>query len=93
MFRGERVKIHPVSLSVAASRTDSGQGRAPATPEPTPEALVPGEVAATKRAVRAGTASGDVVLGQVQPQGKRPMDAADWARGVRLEPGEKFADE
>ena len=93
MFRGERVKIHPVSLSPAAPRTDSGQVRAPATPESTPEALVPGELAATKRAVRAGTASGDVILGQVQPQGKRPMDAADWARGVRLEPGEKFADE
>ena len=89
MFRGERVKIHPVSLSVATDLTDGGKGLALVTPE----ALVPGEVAATKRAVRAGTASGDVVLGLVQPQGKKPMGAADWARGVRLEPGEKFADE
>ena len=59
----------------------------------TPEVLAPGEVAATKRAVRVGTASGAVRLGTVQPQGKKPMAAADWARGVRIEPGEKFADE
>jgi methionyl-tRNA formyltransferase len=55
--------------------------------------LAPGELAATKRAVRVGTATGAILLGTVQPQGKRPMDAADWARGIRLQPGEKFADE
>jgi methionyl-tRNA formyltransferase len=26
----------------------------------------------------------------VQPEGKRPMDAADWARGFRPEPGERL---
>jgi methionyl-tRNA formyltransferase len=57
-----------------------------------PGVIAPGEVAATKRAVLVGTASGAVRLGVVQPQGKRPMAAADWARGVRIEPGEKFAD-
>ncbi|MEU0064097.1 hypothetical protein ABZ085_12500, partial [Streptomyces albidoflavus] len=26
----------------------------------------------------------------VQPQGKKPMRAADWARGVRIAPGESL---
>jgi methionyl-tRNA formyltransferase len=82
-FRGERLKIHPVALATNVIDGEVG----------TPEVLAPGEVAATKRAVRVGTASDAVLLGEVQPQGKRPMDGADWARGVRIEPGEKFADE
>lgn len=46
--------------------------------------LGPGELAATKRDVVVGTASGPVRLGTVQPPGKRAMPAADWARGARL---------
>jgi methionyl-tRNA formyltransferase len=34
--------------------------------------------------VLVGTASTAVRLGSVQPPGKRPMPAADWARGARL---------
>jgi methionyl-tRNA formyltransferase len=30
------------------------------------------------------------VLGDVQPPGKRMMPAADWARGARISPGERF---
>ncbi len=90
-FRGERLKIHPVTLVADAPVINSGEV---VTHEAeTPEVLAPGEVAATKRAVRVGTASGAVLLGTVQPQGKRPMDAPDWARGVRLERGERFAHE
>jgi methionyl-tRNA formyltransferase len=84
MFRGERLKIHPVAQAVDAEVVDRGG---------ITEVLAPGEVAATKRAVRVGTASGVLQLGAVQPHGKRPMSAADWARGVRMEHGEKFADE
>jgi methionyl-tRNA formyltransferase len=91
-FRGDRLKIHPVTLApLAPDALD-----APVIDGDeviTPQVLAVGEVAATKRAVRVGTASGVVLLGAVQPQGKKPMDAADWARGVRIEPGEKFADE
>ena len=83
-FRGERIKIHPVTVAADASVTPSE--------DPTAAVLAPGEVSATKRAVRIGTASGVVVFGAVQPPGKKPMDAADWARGVRIEQGEKFAD-
>lgn len=38
--------------------------------------------------VRVGTATTPVTLTTVQPEGKPPMDAAAWARGVRLTAGE-----
>lgn len=50
--------------------------------------LAVGELAVSKNAVRVGTGSHEVELGEVQPQGKKPMRAADWARGVRIESGE-----
>ncbi len=37
-----------------------------------------------------GTATHAVRLGEVRPEGKGPMAAADWLRGLRLEPGERF---
>ena len=54
--------------------------------------LAPGELAVTKRSVRVGTGSHEIELGEVQPQGKKQMRAADWARGVRIEPGERLGD-
>ncbi|KAB8162627.1 methionyl-tRNA formyltransferase [Streptomyces sp. 3MP-14] len=53
-------------------------------------ALAPGELSADKRTVRVGTGSHPVELAFVQPQGKRPMAAADWARGVRVAEGERL---
>ncbi|MER5770911.1 methionyl-tRNA formyltransferase [Streptomyces sp. NPDC001985] len=52
--------------------------------------LAPGELAAGKNDVHAGTGSHAVELLWVQPQGKKPMRAADWARGVRIAPGERL---
>ena len=46
--------------------------------------LAPGHVRAGKREVLVGTGGHAVLLGEVTPQGKRPMPAADWARGARL---------
>ncbi|WP_028046349.1 methionyl-tRNA formyltransferase [Cellulomonas sp. URHE0023] len=46
--------------------------------------LTPGEVRVGKRDVLVGTGGHAVRLGEVTPQGKRPMAAADWARGARL---------
>ena len=40
--------------------------------------------------VAVGTGSLAVDLGEVQPPGKRPMPAADWARGARIVDGERF---
>ncbi|MCB0907710.1 MAG: methionyl-tRNA formyltransferase [Nocardioidaceae bacterium] len=48
--------------------------------------LPPGRVEVTKRAVFVGTATQPVRLGDVRPFGKKQMAAADWARGVRLDP-------
>ncbi|WP_030691265.1 methionyl-tRNA formyltransferase [Streptomyces globisporus] len=52
--------------------------------------LAPGELAVGKNNVYAGTGSYAVELLWVQPQGKKPMKAADWARGVRIAPGERL---
>jgi methionyl-tRNA formyltransferase len=51
-------------------------------------ALPPGELVAGKKAVVVGTGTAAVRLGDVQAVGKRPMPAADWARGLRLVGGE-----
>jgi methionyl-tRNA formyltransferase len=74
-FRGERLKLLPVS---------------PAAGGPT---AAPGEIVADRRSVHVGTATGAVELGAVQPHGRKPMAAADWARGVRLDQGEKLGDD
>jgi methionyl-tRNA formyltransferase len=50
--------------------------------------LAPGQVVVTRDAVRVGTATHAVELGEVTRAGKRPAAAADWARGMRPEPGE-----
>jgi len=55
-----------------------------------PGDLAPGELRVGKRDVLAGTATAAVRIGEVRPQGRRPMAAADWARGSRIEPGERL---
>jgi len=98
-LRGERLKIHPVTLAPDSSSADNSTHVAPGEAIPGGEVTHPGDLAApgsvavTKRAVHVGTGSGAVLLGKVQPQGKKPMAAVDWARGVRLEPGEVLGDE
>jgi methionyl-tRNA formyltransferase len=48
--------------------------------------LAPGALQISKRVVRVGTATDALELGEIQAQGKKPMAAADWARGVTFEP-------
>lgn len=69
---GSRVKLGPVSAA--------GPG-VPAARAP----LAPGEVEVHKNAVLVGTGTTPVMLGRVQQQGKKEMDAAAWARGVHWE--------
>ncbi|MER7396578.1 methionyl-tRNA formyltransferase [Streptomyces sp. NPDC000151] len=76
LFRDERLKV--MSVALVPDRTDLE--------------LAPGEIAATKKAVFVGTGSHPVQLQWVQPQGKKPMAAADWARGVRIAAGERLGD-
>lgn len=52
--------------------------------------LASGLIDVGKDGVRVGTGSHPVLLGDVQPPGRRAMPAADWARGVRIEPGERL---
>jgi methionyl-tRNA formyltransferase len=75
-WRGERLRLGPVQPA-----DDPVDGAA---------ALQPGELAVAGTAVLAGTGSGAVRLGEVQPAGKRMTPAADWARGARPQPGERF---
>lgn len=56
------------------------------------EPLAPGELEVTKNAVFIGTGTHPVQLGEVKAFGKKQMQAADWARGVRLESGVRFGD-
>jgi methionyl-tRNA formyltransferase len=49
-----------------------------------PPDLQPGHVRVTRREVWVGTATQAVLLGDVQPAGRKTMTAADWARGARL---------
>ncbi|GGV47188.1 methionyl-tRNA formyltransferase [Streptomyces griseoflavus] len=59
-----------------------------AAPVPDVTGLAPGQLSAGKNTVYVGTGSYAVELLWVQAQGKKPMRAADWARGVRIGAGE-----
>ena len=54
------------------------------------ERLEPGTLEVAKNAVFVGTATDPVQLGEVKAFGKKQMQAADWARGVRVASGERL---
>lgn len=68
-----RIKLGPVQTADAAT----------AGP---PEPLPPGAIHVDRKSVWVGTGSDPVRLGQIQPPGKKFMNAVDWARGARLDP-------
>src|SRR4051794_11172368 len=53
-------------------------------------ALKPGELRVERTQVLAGTATTPVILGEVRAAGKKAMAATDWARGLRIQPGESL---
>ncbi|KUI17868.1 methionyl-tRNA formyltransferase [Mycobacterium lehmannii] len=57
----------------------------PVTVDEDSQAMAPGAIRVSRDGVRVGTASQPALLGQIQPPGKKLMDAADWARGARLD--------
>ncbi|WP_199433152.1 methionyl-tRNA formyltransferase [Qaidamihabitans albus] len=61
----------------------------PVTPAEGP-ALAPGELLVERKRVLAGTATAPVRLGDVQAPGRKRMAATDWARGTRIEQGERL---
>ncbi len=75
--RGARLKV----LGVGEAEAPEGM------------ALTPGEFGVTKKHVFLGTATHPIELTLVGPAGKKHMRAADWARGTRLETGERMDEE
>jgi methionyl-tRNA formyltransferase len=69
--------------------TDSPWGRLVLSPVHRTEVagLAPGELRVDRRRVVVGTGTDAVELGEVTAPGKRPMPAADWARGARPDTG------
>ena len=63
----------------------------PVRPVANAAALAPGELLVERTQVLVGTATTPVILGEVRAAGKKPMSASDWARGLRLNPGETLA--
>jgi methionyl-tRNA formyltransferase len=62
----------------------------PVRPAPEVADLAAGEVRVRKNSVWVGTATYAVLLGEVKAEGKKLMAAGDWARGVRVDPGERL---
>ena len=62
----------------------------PVRADPQAADLGPGQLRADRDGVGVGTGTRAVLLGEVQPQGKRVMPADDWARGARLGPAERL---
>ena len=54
------------------------------------DSLAPGEIRASKAGVLVGTGTVAVAMTEVRPEGRKPMAAADWVRGVRPTDGEAF---
>ena len=57
----------------------------PVSIEESGDAVEPGVIVTERTRVLIGTGSVPVHLSQLQPPGKKPMAAADWARGARLD--------
>ena len=74
---GRRLKLGPVEPVTTPGSADVDAGGV----------LAPGELRVLDGAVLVGTATTPVRLGTVQPEGKAPMPATDWARGARPAPG------
>ena len=57
----------------------------PVDVDDTADAFAPGVIRIDRTGVRVGTVSQPVLVGRIQAPGKKPMNAADWARGARLD--------
>ncbi|AYJ32404.1 methionyl-tRNA formyltransferase [Corynebacterium xerosis] len=76
MLGDDRLKLGPVT---PVAGDDDALGQAP---------LEPGRIRVEKKRVLVGAGGGTAVaLGDVQPPGKRMMNAVDWARGARPDDG------
>ena len=76
-FRGERVKLERTRVA-----SESQAAGAPGTVVAHPDGAV---------LVACGAGTLDIL--EIQPAGRARLTAADWARGARLQPGERFVSE
>jgi methionyl-tRNA formyltransferase len=92
-FESTRLKLWPVTPVQPSTTGPSMTGPSftepsmtgPSTTDAPAPGLAPGELRVERGAVYVGTGTTSVRLGDIQPQGKRRMPAADWARGLRAD--------
>jgi len=75
-YQGKRVKV--LKMSRAEGQGSGGLLAAPSAS---------GTVMDIAQGVEVSTGEGSVMLLEVQPQGKKSMSGADWARGYQIKPG------
>ena len=81
MFRGERIRINKASSLFSEDKSAEAAS------------MIPSEISsafATKNELLARTIDGIIKFDLVTPQGKKQMSGADFARGARIDSGEKF---
>jgi methionyl-tRNA formyltransferase len=78
VLNGTRVKLWPFARATQDGAAAAGAQEGPG--------LKPGHLRVAGSRVLVGTGTEPVLLGDVQAHGKRRMPAADWARGLRLDP-------
>jgi methionyl-tRNA formyltransferase len=77
----QRLKLGPVSFDAPTQDTQ------------VPTSLAPGRLHVEKKAVWVGTGTQPVRLSWMQPPGRAPMPATDWARGAHPDFDERWGDE
>lgn len=94
----DAVQLHRVVRLGRAWTTFRGKRLRVLRAAPVPAADDEGQTAATEGASPGALFGEEVIAGEatrlrlitVQPEGRQPMDAADWLRGTRPEPGEQL---
>ena len=81
MFRGERIRINKASSLLPEDIATETASRIPSEI---------GSAFATKSELFARTIDGIIKFDLVTPQGKKQMSGADFARGARIDSGDKF---
>lgn len=85
-YQGKRVKVLGMSR-IEGQALGQGSNAQTLGTQGFASAL-PGTVVGVVEGLEVATAEGTILLQEVQPQGKRPMLALEWARGARVEVGD-----
>jgi methionyl-tRNA formyltransferase len=85
------IEIHRLVRLERAWTTFRGKRLKVLAGHPLPGSLEPG-IMDLGLPVEVGTGQGTFRLDTVQPEGKAPMKAKEWAQGARIEPGERLGD-